>query len=451
MFKIAEILQATGGKLINGNKNNPIKKFSTDSRSIKKGEAFIALRGNNFDGHAFIGEALKKGASCIIKVRSTEYGVQSRDIAVVDVEDTIKALGDIARYNRKIYNIPVIAITGSNGKTTTKEMVAWVLSAKFRVLKNEGTKNNNIGLPQTLLNLDKNFDLVVLELGSNHPGEIGYLAGIAKPNMAVITNIGSSHLEYFSDLGGVFNEKYSLLQSLDKPHIALLNADDDFLNKVSRDSKKNPFVLSFGINNRAAFSASLVKHKSKRLEFLINSEYKLRLSTPGEHNIYNALAAAACARMFGMDYRQIAKRLASFEFPKGRLKVIDFDKTTIIDDTYNSNPLSFKEAVRALDSYAARGRKIVVMGDMLELGKDKEALHRRAGIEASEVCDVVITVGELAKLAAEAAKEKGISEIFICRSALDARNILFNTVSPGKEDVVLIKGSRSMKMEEVFI
>lgn len=453
MLEIEEILKATGGKLICGRRNLCIKDFSLDSRTLKKGDGFIAIKGNNFDGHWFIKKAIKQEASCIItQIKPEEELVtKAKDFALIEVADTIKALGDIAYYKRKKFNLPIIAISGSNGKTTTKEMIAWILSEKFKVLKNEGTKNNHIGLPQALLSLNADFDLGVLELGTNHFHEIDYLAKISKANIGIITNIGPTHLEYFGGLTGVFKEKYDLIKNLENPYLGILNGDDKFLRKVILKKSRRPLTLSFSIENKSDFFASKIRFNQGKIEFLLNRKDKFCLNTCGRHNVYNALAAISVARIFGLQYKTIIKRLASFEFPAGRLEIKEFNKAIFIDDTYNSNPASFKQALSTLENFKTAGRKIVVMGDMLELGKDKDLLHRNAGRLAAQVADIFIAVGSLSKLAAEAARISGINRIFSCESALEARDILFNKVLPKDNDVILVKGSRSMKMEGVFI
>src|SRR3989338_7314407 len=223
MFRVNELIDATKGRLINQARNTIIRGISIDSRTMHSQDAFIAIKGSNFDGHDFIDEAINKGASCIIKESGSEAKGRGRRVTFIEVQDTTKALGDIARFQRRKFNIPVIAVTGSNGKTTTKEMIAHILSRKFKVLKNEGTKNNQIGLPITLLKLNSSYDIAVLEVGTNHPGEIEYLARICQPNIGIITNIGPSHLEYLRDLGGVHREKYKIIENLEKPYIGILN------------------------------------------------------------------------------------------------------------------------------------------------------------------------------------------------------------------------------------
>jgi len=467
MFKIGEILRAVKGRLVSGCEDMEAGNISIDSRTIGKGDIFIAIKGDKFDGHDFIDQVVLEGCSCVVREarrrRTKDEGRRTKDekraVAVIEVKDTIKALGDIARYQRQKFNMPVIAVTGSAGKTTVKDMISWVLSKKFNVLSNEGTKNNHIGLPLTLINAGVKHDLAVLELGTNHPDEIAYLAGVCRPNIGVITNIGPAHLEYFGDLEGVLKEKYALIRNLKKPCIALLNADDELLKKkiIQKRKKGNPIIFGFTINDKSDFYADNIKLHSGKLEFRVNqlSSDKIqnfRLNTPGYNNIYNALAAIAAARIFGMEYKEISLRLAAFNFPAGRLNFVKFNNIKFINDTYNSNPLSLRYALDTLGSLNIKGRKIFVMGDMLELGNLKGEFHAQAGCLAAKICDIFITVGELSNIAASAAKSSsfGNKNIFSCNFSHEARGILFDKIVPNQDDIVLVKGSRGMKMEEVF-
>ena len=450
MFKVDELIKATKARLASSKKDAIIKGISIDSRIIKPGEAFVAIKGNNFDGHDFIGEVINKGASCIIKEAAVKKDIGTNTV-VIEVKDTIRALGDIAQYQRKKFDIPVIAVTGSNGKTTAKEMIARVLSGKFKVLKNFGTKNNHIGLPMALLGLDSSYDLAVLEVGTNHFGEIAYLAKICSPNIVVITNIGSSHLEFLNNLKGVFKEKYTLINKLKAPYLAILDSDDGLLKKEITKKIKKPFIISFGIKNKSDFIAQDIKASNGKIEFLVNRKYAFTLNTLGHYNIYNALAAITAGRIFGLDYGDIARRLSDFDFPQSRLKLAEFNNIRFIDDTYNSNPLSLRQALEALERFKTKGRKIFIMGDMLELGSRKDIFHYEAGRKIAGICDVFITVGELSCLSAKGARDSGFTkDSFHCKSASEARDILLKKISPTPEDIVLVKGSRSMKMEEVF-
>jgi UDP-N-acetylmuramoyl-tripeptide--D-alanyl-D-alanine ligase len=458
MFKVNELLKATKGRLVSKKKVAIIKGISIDSRTIKPNEAFIAIKGINFDGHNFINEAIKKGASCIIcKHKTVPRLVSKRDAgllkaAFIETQDTQMALGDIARLHRQRFSHPVICITGSNGKTTTKEMLAWILSKNFKVLKNEGTKNNQIGLPMTLLGLNNSYNLIVLEVGTNHFGEVEYLAKIARPNIGVITNIGPSHLEYLKDLEGVFQEKYTLIKNLRNPRIAILNSANTLLKKQIDKIDYRRIIFGFALKKRSDFFATDIKRNYKGLEFFVNKKYKFTLKTVGYYNIENALAAIAVARILGIGYRDIALRLATFNFPQARLNLIKINKIRFIDDTYNSNPLSLKHALDTMSCLEIRGRKIFVMGDMLELGDRQELFHRQAGRQVAKTCDVFIAVGKLSRIAAQAASESGFDtrNMFICDSTRQARKILFKQILPGPDDVVLVKGSRLVKMEEVF-
>lgn len=451
MFSVDEIIQATGGRLVQGSLTKKIVGISTDSRRLKPFEAFLALRGKNFDGHDFITRALKLKAACLIVENNPGFSIPAA-VAVIKVKDTVLALGDIARFQRQKINLPVIAVTGSNGKTTTKEMIAWVLSAQAKVLKNEGTKNNQIGLPQTLIQLTKKDRFAVVEIGTNHFGEVDYLAKIAKPNIGVITNIGPSHLEFLKDLKGVAKEKSTLLNNLVKPALALLNTDDKSLQGLIQHAIKGQQYFSFGIKEKSDFRASGIKLRNTKLEFRVNSKFDFELSSLGDYNVYNALAAIAVGRIFGLSYEQIRARLATFRFPKGRLNLVKFKGLRFIDDTYNSNPLSLNAALAALAAIDCKGRKILMMADMLELGKQKELLHRQIAWSITNSCDLLVAVGSLASLTARAAQKHGLpaKHIFCCANARQARDLLFKKIFPKADDLILIKGSRSMKMEEVL-
>jgi UDP-N-acetylmuramoyl-tripeptide--D-alanyl-D-alanine ligase len=451
VFKVDEIIKATRGRLIQGRLTDKISGISTDSRRLSPQEAFLALRGKNFDGHDFVAKAIKAKVSCIILERKPKT-LPSADLAVIEVKDTVLALGEIAGYQRQKINLPVIAVTGSNGKTTAKEMIAWVLSANAQVLKNEGTKNNQIGLPQTLIQLNKKHNFAVVEIGTNHFGEVDYLAKIAKPNIGIITNIGPSHLEFLKDLKGVAREKTALLDNLAKPAIALLNADDKLLQGLSNRQLKNQQILSYGLGPKCDFRAGAVKLKKGKVEFKVNAKFNFELSTLGDYNIYNALAAIATGRIFGLSYSQMRARLAEFKFPKGRLNLIESRGLKFIDDTYNANPLSLSAALKALGAVNCSGRKILIMGDMLELGDQKELLHRQMAWSITNTCDLLIAVGKLARVTAAEARKHGFlpGQVFCCADAPAARDLLFKKISPHADDLILVKGSRSMKMEEVL-
>jgi len=451
MASVSELVKAARGVLVCGNKDASAGRIALDSRTLVPGDTFVAIKGDSFDGHDYISQAVAQGAACVIK-SATCIRHRKESFPVIEVKDTVKALGDIARYNRRKVNIPVVAITGSSGKTTAKEMIAAVLSKRYRCLKNEGTQNNHIGLPLTLSRVTHDYDIVVLEVGTNHFGEVGYLADICEPNVGVIVNIGPAHLEHFGSLEGVFKEKYALLERLRKPSIAVLNADDNFLRPRIMKKVKKPFTVSFGVQSPSDIYASDVRHHAGRLEFRINGRFPCALRTFGYHHVYNALIAVSVGRIFGVEHDDIAAALDAFEFPKGRFRVVEVNNVTYIDDTYNANPLSLAQALHALDNYGVKGRKVFIMGDMLELGRYKESYHFEAGQKVAQTCDVFVAVGKLAGLAAESCRNNGFStgNIYVCDTSVQARQILRDLIMPRKEDIVLVKGSRSMKMEEVL-
>lgn len=451
MFTIQELAEITKGRISwYEGRGFEVGGISIDSRTLKKGEAFVAIRGRRFNGHDFIDKAVAKGAACIIK----EYSFQTKEnrLPIIEVRDTIKALGEIARAHRLKMSIPLVAITGSNGKTSAKEMIARVLGQRYNVLKNEGTKNNHIGVPLTLLQLNHSYEAAVLELGTNNFGEIKNLSSIALPNIGIVTNIGKAHLQAFQNLYGVCREKMSLLKNLQRPRIVLLNGDDQFLKSRLPGLKSNYFIATFGLKRRNDFFAEKISIKRRKISFCANGKHKLTLNTLGRKNVYNALAAIAIGRLFGVSYREISTALAKFSFPEGRLKLVRDDGRLIIDDSYNSNPNSLLEALEVLKNFKIKGRKIFIMGDMLELGRDSEKLHIDVGDKLGAVCDILITVGKFSRLAALQAKKKGFDpeSIFICRDRFQARKVLSERIPLKKDDLILIKGSRSMKMEEVY-
>lgn len=445
-FTVKELLKATGGRLLQGSFSARVFGVSTDTRTVRPWELFVAIKGKNLNGHDFISAAIRKSAGGLI-LSEKKDAIFPKDLPVILVKDTTRAFGDIARFHRKRFDIPVIAITGSNGKTTVKEMAAAVLQQRFKTLKSEGTQNNHIGVPRTLLKLNAKHQAAILEFGSNHPGEISYLTNIALPTAAIIINIGLSHLEFFKTLGGVFKEKKSLLNGLQRPRLAILNNDDPFLQQTrNRDLK----IVTFGINQKSKFMAGDILRDEDRLSFLVNGRYKIGLNTPARHNIYNALGAIACARSLRVDFDSIKKALAKFKFPEGRLKIRRFKGIKIIDDTYNANPLSLKCAVDVLVGYNSH-RKIAVCADMKELGDKSNELHLSLGkyIGQSSI-DLLITVGRLARYISAGAKKEGMQadRVYHVDSIQQAAQSLARIIRP--HDIVLVKGSRSMAMEKVI-
>ena len=452
MFTVKEILEATGGKLIKGSPGNRISGVSIDSRTVKAKELFVPIKGTRFDGHNFIAEARRKRAGAIMfcnpRYRSDIVAFKGRRaIAVIEVESGLRALGALAHYYRKRFKIPVVAISGSNGKTTTKEMLSTILASRFNVLCNPGTQNTQIGISLALLRLRRSHHLALIEIGSNHAGEIDMLSRIVQPTVGIITNIGPSHLEFFKSLKGVFKAKLELIKNLAKNGTIIINRDDRYL---SRLNGVNLRTITFGLNRFSDFWAGAIEQTEKDTTFLLNARHRIVLKAPGRHNVYNALASIALARNFGISYRQIKQAFTSFKPAPMRMQVRQFNNIKIIIDCYNANPQSFRCALDFLKGYPSRGKKMVVCGDMLELGKAAQRLHINLGKRvAQDGIDYLISVGPLAKQIAYGASLAGMSQksIRVCQNSSEAAKSLKKVVCAG--DIVLIKGSRAIKMEDV--
>ena len=446
MFTITEIIEASKGKLMQGPDHGQVNSVCIDSRTVKKGELFVAVKGDVFDGHDFIDGVIAKGVRVLIAHKAIE--LKDPRISVIRVADTTRALGDIARFHRLRFKMPVIALTGSAGKTTTKEMIAAVLSRKYKVLKNEGTQNNHIGVPLTLLKMKAEHKMVVLECGTNQPGDIIWLADMARPSMAIFTNIGESHLEKLKTIKGVFKEKWALTSFMGFRDTVIINTDNVFLSLQSR--QKNVFkTISYGIKGKARWQASGIHiHSGRFLNFVVNGK-TIELNSCGVNNVYNALAAVCCGVFFKVPYKEIVQALKSFEFSQGRGQIVRLGKGWLINDTYNANPVSMRSALQTLQAIDTKGQRILVAADMLELGAQSKLLHQAIGRAiGSSGIDVLITVGRLAKLMATSTKGRNKKmQVFACADVESAQKCLSKVFHNG--DAVLIKGSRRMRMEQV--
>jgi UDP-N-acetylmuramoyl-tripeptide--D-alanyl-D-alanine ligase len=448
MFTIRDVLGAVKGKLLSGNPDEIMTGISTDTRKIRKGELFVAIKGGNFDGHSFILDAVAKGAGGVLVQEGgiTNANFKLPDVAFISVSDSIKSLGDIGNFHRSRFNIPIIGITGSNGKTTTKEMLTAILNKKFNTLKNYGTENNNIGVPLTLMRLNIEHRIAVLEMGTNHLGEIRRLSEIAKPTMAIITNIGPSHLEYLEDVDTVLKAKLEILEHMDKDGKLILNADDDGLRAIKTTSK----TIWFGFDKEADFYADKINLEPNGIDFRLNGKWDISIGVLGRHNVHNALAAIACAWDFGVSIDDIRDALKEFKVPNMRMEVKRFGDIKIINDTYNANPQSMKQAIEALRDMVTDGRKVLVAGDMLELGTFSGRFHHLVGKQAAESgIDLIVAVGKLAEHISEGAKEAGMSKkkIKLCAVTKEACEKMAGLIKKG--DTILVKGSRAMKMEGI--
>lgn len=440
MLKDEDILSATGGKIISADSLS-FTGISIDSRTIKDGELFIALKGSKFDGHDFLQDALKKGNGAIVSQPPVNL-IEGKTIIVV--KDTLKALQELARFMRLKKNIPVIGITGSNGKTTTKEVVAKILSSTYKVLKNFGNLNNHIGLPLTLTGIQEDDEVAVLEMGASGPGEIKELCNIARPDYGILTNLSPSHLEGFKDMETLRNTKLEILECI---KVAIVNADDTFLMEGVRSSEFKGEIVRYGINNKAEIYASDIRLEQNRSVFLLHmgeKSIKVYSKITGKFNIYNLLASAATGYLFNIDNGYIKNALESFSGVPMRFEVKEDKGLRIIYDVYNANPASMEEAIIELIRLK-RVRAIAVLGDMLELGSYERDAHKRLVRFMSELpVDIFIAVGPIMSSVASEFKY----EVFKSQDSVDAGRILKNVLKEG--DTILIKGSRGMRMERVM-
>ncbi|MFL6313581.1 MAG: UDP-N-acetylmuramoyl-tripeptide--D-alanyl-D-alanine ligase [Terriglobales bacterium] len=418
--------------------------YSIDSRTLNPGDLFIAISGERFDGHNYVQAALEKGAvGAIVEVGKK---VQGDPLRLLQVEDSLKALQLLGAAARRLWGKPLLAVTGSAGKTTTKEILAHILSTRFRVMKSSGNLNNHIGLPLQLLKLEAEHDLGVVEMGMNHAGEIRALGELAHHDLAVVTTVAPVHLEFFGSLAEIARAKYEIIETLHPGGVAVLNADDDYVCQFGRDFKGK--VVTFGIKRSADVTARKVQingAEGSTFELVVGSVGEpVTFPLVGEHNIYNALAAAAAAMERGISPSQAAAALSSIAPPDKRGQVLHLNGATIINDCYNSNPRALEAMIDTLASMKAE-RRILVVGEMLELGPTAEALHRQCGKHAADKkIDMVIGVRGMARAVAEAACGSGTQAQFV-ETPEQAGEWLARNVRPG--DAVLLKASRGVKLE----
>ena len=455
-FSIVEVLQATGGRLLQGEEGIFFQGVATDSRTVAEGELFIALKGNRFDGHHYALEALEKMAGGVMIEEEKAGDIRwngYRPRAVIAVKDTLHALGDLARDRRRKYNTPVVALTGSNGKTTTKEMISACLETTFPILKTRENFNNFVGLPLTLLNLTENERVVILEMGMNVPGEIRRLSEIAEPDVGLITNIHKVHLEGMGSIERLKEEKGELFQRMKKNGMIIVNRDDPHVvDLASRFSGKR---ITFGIEHPADVMAKEIRLKPPEgISFTLKmegEEVEMTLPLLGRHFIPNALSAIAVASLFGIEVKKAKEALESFHpFPM-RMEIVPLEGgRTVINDAYNANPRSMELALETLAEVKGKGRAIAVLGDMLELGSFGEEAHQQLGQKVNELStDFLLTLGEEAPVVVESAIRHGLApeRAMVVESHQEAISILKQIMREG--DWVLVKGSRRMAMEKI--
>jgi UDP-N-acetylmuramoyl-tripeptide--D-alanyl-D-alanine ligase len=448
--------------MVQGNQDCLISRISIDSRTLIPGDLFFAIIGPNFDGHDFIIEAFRKGAVGVVVCKGASTLLQNeqidKDKIIIEVKDTLSALQDWSKYYKNKFKTFNICVTGSNGKTTTKEIIAYILSQEFPLLKTSGNYNNEIGIPLTLLQLDKSHKLLVAEMGMRGLGEIKTLTDFIPPDLAVITNIGEAHIGLLGSKDNIFKAKSELLQSLDKDGIAILNRDDLYFFRM-REIVKDKKVYTFGIENKSDIMAGnirMVNDKGMRFTLKVQNGKSREIYFPllGKHNIYNALAASAAAFALGIKLDLIERGLSSFKSLDLHMQLNDFyNGIKILNDSYNASPLSVKSALETLAEVGQKNRKIAILGDMLELGEKADFYHREIGKEVAKLSiDILITVGLGGKIIARSFQEEGMEEervfSFEKNEKLNLAKKLLSLTKPG--DFILLKGSREMKMEEIL-
>jgi UDP-N-acetylmuramoyl-tripeptide--D-alanyl-D-alanine ligase len=456
MISIKNILKLEGRK-INFEKIN-FKNFfgvSIDSREIRKNILFIAVKGETTDGHNYISDVFKKGAAAAIvneKWYSKNKNIYKGKVFIV-VKDTVKSLGELAKIHLQKFTIPVLFIGGSNGKTTTKDIISAVISKGFNVLKNNGNLNNHLGLPLTVLNLDSYHNMCVLEAGSNHFNEIKYLCEIGKPGYGLITNIGREHLEFFKNLDGVAKEEFSLFDYLINKRnqgVCFMNFDDDYTRKYFAKNKPGRY-FSYSYNYNTNVKAKFIKYSSDfkpEIKLIYKNEtISVKVNTFGKHSVYNALAAASVGLYFGLSLKQIKEALENYiPVSSKRMEITDKNGLLIINDAYNSNPDSVKIGLETLKEYKTKGSVHLVIADMLELGRSSKKEHFGIGKLIKKMgFDNLYTFGKESISIFNGAK--GLKNNFYFDDKEDLSKLLLKTVKKG--DVIYFKGSRGMKLEEV--
>jgi UDP-N-acetylmuramoyl-tripeptide--D-alanyl-D-alanine ligase len=460
MFEISlnELSKVVEGEVQGGaySKDQLIRGITIDSRKTEKGNLFVAIPGEKFDGHQFLSQVAEKGAAAVVvnkeKLPSLPPELSAKS-TVIGVNDTRRALRNMASWYREKFDLAVVAVTGTNGKTTTKDMIAQVLSSEFKVLKSPESYNNSIGVPLTIFRIDPSTEILVLELGMSRPGEIATLTRLSRPKIGVITNIGPAHLESMQNMDKIAQAKFELPDNMPSPRTLVLNADDRILAKRLTTKKAGDTVISFGIKNKADFVADSIRTNGNGyIGFRVNHGISVNLQLLGYHNVYNALAAYVVGNLLGVKEDKIKSNLESFSPSKLRMELVRIGNIRIINDSYNANPVSMEKALDTLKDIKVSGRKIAVLGDMLELGDETLDFHLQVGRKAAQAgVDLLILVGELSRFIGEGAREAGMSPDKI-KSFENNQEVSFYLLENIKDDdLVLVKGSRRMKTEEIVV
>lgn len=444
------VAAACTGEIVQGSPEARVRRVCTDSRQVQAGDLFFALRGGRFDGHEFVAEVAGKGAAAIVGERG-RLPPGLANCAVIVVENARKALGDLAAQYRKDFELPITAVAGSNGKTTTKELLASVLRQKLVTLCSEASFNNDIGVPLTLLRLERSHDAAVLEVGTNHPGELAPLVKMIEPGYGIITCIGREHLEFFGDVSGVAREEGWLAELLPAQGRLFVNGDDQWSRRIAERTQASVVRVGFADDND--WRARGVRSGRHGVSFQVDGpddgfagEYRIQLL--GRHQVVNALFALALGATLGLDRAQVARGLAEGKAPRMRLELWESGGVRVLDDAYNANADSVRAALQTLLELPCTGRRVAVLGDMAELGVHSESAHEEIGRCAAELgVGQLFAIGKMAPVMARAARGAGLNRVFEFADVETAAPVVKSFVRSG--DVLLLKASRVMRLERI--
>lgn len=452
MFKysVKKILKAVDGKLIKGNKNEILTGVSTDTRKLNDEEIFVALKGPNFDAHNILNNSPEKEIKAVIVEKNIEVNYP----IIIKVDNTTEALQEMAKFHRNNHSdVKIIGITGSSGKTSTKDILFSILKEKFNVKKNKGNLNNHIGVPLTLFRIEGNEDIFIVEMGMSQFGEIELLCEIANPQIGIITNVGRAHIEFFDSVKDIARAKGELIESLGEDDLAVLNYDNKHTKILNNLLQEQTKVQYFGFNKKADFYISDYKYIDDGMEFeLVNDNFsnKFKTNLYGKHNLYNIISAIAVARNLNIKWNLIKKSLKKIKLTGLRSEIESINGVKFINDCYNANPSSMKNALNMLNNISGN-KKIAVLGDMLELGEIKKKAHKEIGYYLAEIgIDYLITLGELGKYISEAAVESKMDKSMVEYFERKEEIPKFLDEIIENNDVILLKGSRGMQMELIY-
>ena len=447
VLSISDILSATGGELVHKSTNAAyinITDITTDSRKVTGETLFVPLKGEKMDGHDFINSAIEHGVAISLTERDESYDSGN----IIKVADSRKALGDIAKYYKAKYPVPTVSITGSVGKTTTKDLVYSVISQGFNTHKTPNDFNNDIGVPLTVFGIEKEHTAAIIEMGMNHFGEIEYLADIVKPDCAIITNIGMSHIENLGSQEGILKAKLEITKNFTAANTLFVNGDDKHLSQIGKTEYK---IVRYGINeSNDVYAKDIVNNGLEGVSFTAvcdKGEFSVTIRQPGVHNVYNALAAICAGLHMGLDFEQCSRGIEECVYTSSRLEVINAGGIEIINDCYNSSPDSVRAALKVM-SLSLKPRKVAILGDILEMGEFAPDAHYALGKSVKESgADLLITAGEMAKNIADGAKEAGVCEVISFDSTDSLKKNIKTIIKSG--DCVLIKASHGMRFIEI--